>query len=230
MSWKDTLRKAPLNWNQGKRSTSIASPEDYKTRDMARLAGTYDKPKFPKGVKGPTIPDFREIDMKVPEVQDSLGNLSEAAQNQAIQILQQYNKDIRQAYQNYKDVVGQTARPGDFFRNGRGATKLISSYNKLLQQALRLESAHKRQPWYKRLFGRGKRYRELVKKVNANANEIQQAYKMYKREMQRAGNRGETETQILESGIKMAEVHKRLASGFQDIINITNELDEDIKR
>lgn len=225
MTWKDTLRKAPFKWQEGKTPSMARSPEDYRTRMAARssdVGGTYDKPKLPKGVRSPSIPDYGDFDVAQPEVQDSLGDMSEKDQQLALKIVREYHQDIRQAYENYKKVVGEF--------KGQDTTKLISSYNSFLQRALALERAHRQKPWYKRLFGRGKRYRELVQKVNDNADEIQQAYNTYKNDVRQAGRKGQRRTELLESGIRMGEVHKRIAAKMAEIVNIADQLDEDVER
>ncbi len=205
--WKNQLRKAPLDF---KDTTYVTPGNPSRDEDMYldRLRGV--KPLKNRDTEG-------QIQGRMPTPAKGFGELSEEDQQTGVNIARDWAQKTKQALENYKAAVGER---GIIFGRGNynDDTGSVKAYNDLMRMARSIEENYKSKPFYKRIFGRGKEYRNIVKQINVIGEQMNFAFANYKQDLKQAET--DSERMILQTKAKQS-----LQASMKTLDNVKAELD-----
>ncbi len=201
--WKNQLKKAPLDF----RDMEFVTPRNpVRDNDMYldRLRGV--KPLENRSTQGP-------IQGKSPTPKEGFSELSEEQQMVGLNIARRWAQQTMQALVDYENEVGQRGVK----YQGEDDTGMIKAYNNLMGIARSIEENYKRKPWYLKIFGRGRRYRKIVKQINDLGEKMNQAFRNYKLNL----NMAQTDA---ERQLRYNKVNQSLKASLQTLQQVKNEL------
>jgi|11BtaG_2_1085332.scaffolds.fasta_scaffold53234_1 hypothetical protein len=211
MNWRNTLRKAPVGFEE----LDVVNPRQVVQGD-ARFG------KKPKGVKNIEAGRPDKITVQRPRAKEGLSGADAKAGEF---IAQEFAKDLEAAFKDYIYEVGKMGTEFD----GSDASGLIGEFNDLLRQAMVVEQRHKNKPFYKKIFGRGRKYRELVNKINRLGERIQSEYRNYQAQVKNASRSAQRREQMYRLNKEIGEELKQSGKVVQEALQMLQGFKEELK-